>query len=109
MEGNSEVTQEEVEAILRKALDSFIKESQSYVKEKATQSTQTIIDYALKDLVKMKKNYKFTVTCILMQKNGAGLTSAAANYGEQSKDGYISAMSDYGPFQAILTAFFVAI
>jgi dynein light chain Tctex-type 1 len=105
---NQEITQEDISSILKRATENFGKDN-TYKKEKATQYTQTIIDFAIKELVKLKKHYKFTVTCVLMQKNGAGLTTGASLYGENTKDGYVSSFADFGTFQVILTAFHIAI
>jgi len=34
------------------------------------------MDYCLKELVRMGKHFKYIVTCIIMQSNGAGIYTA---------------------------------
>jgi dynein light chain Tctex-type 1 len=108
MDQNQELTKEDIDSVLSKATENFGKDN-TYKKEKATQYTQSIIDFVVKELVKLRKHYKFTVTCVLMQKSGAGLTTAASLYGDNNKDGYVSTFTDFGTFQAILTVFHIAI
>ena len=46
-----------------------------------------MIEEVLKGLVAMDKPFKYVVTCIMMQKNGAGLHTSAACYWDTSRDG----------------------
>mmetsp|Transcript_67793 Transcript_67793/g.187300 ORF Transcript_67793/g.187300 Transcript_67793/m.187300 type:complete len:123 (-) Transcript_67793:766-1134(-) len=43
----------------------------------------------LRDLEKLKRPFKYVVTCIIMQKNGAGMNTAAATFWDASKDGQV--------------------
>ena len=44
----------------------------------------------MKDLAKLGKPFKYAVTAIITQNNGAGLQSAATAYWESKTDGLIS-------------------
>ena len=50
-----------------------------YSKDKVNGWSNTVIDGCIKELVKSRKKFKYAVTCIIMQKNGAGL-QAAGNF-----------------------------
>lgn len=46
-----------------------------YNKEKATAQVNQLIDVAIRGLCKLNKPFKYSVTAVLMQSNGAGINS----------------------------------
>jgi len=46
-----------------------------YNKEKATAQVNQLIDVAIRGLCKLNKPFKYCVTAVMMQNNGAGLNS----------------------------------
>jgi len=67
--------------------------------------TKDIIDTCLKQLGEMKKPFKFVVTCIIMQKVGAGLQSAFCARWDKMKDGVFSAPFDNDYLYCITTVY----
>ncbi len=47
-----------------------------YNRDKVNMWCGQIIDYCIKELAKLNKWVKYVVTCIIMQRNGAGLQTA---------------------------------
>ncbi|KAJ1506087.1 Dynein light chain Tctex-type [Coelomomyces lativittatus] len=58
-----------------------------YHHQKVGQWNTNIVEQCLKKLTSLNKPYKYIVTCIIMQKNGAGLHCANSCYWDQSSDG----------------------
>jgi dynein light chain Tctex-type 1 len=72
--------------IFRLAIDSQLSSFQ-YNANKIDGKSNDVIEEVLKGLVAMDKPFKYVVTCIMMQKNGAGLHTSAACYWDTSRDG----------------------
>lgn len=53
-----------------------------------TDWTNTIVDNCLKELQSLNKPYKYIITSIIMQKNGAGVNTCASMVWDPSKDNY---------------------
>lgn len=51
------------------------------------------------------KNFKYVVTCIIQQNNGAGIQSAATAYWDTKTDGLISVMLNQPTYVCIVTVF----
>ena len=61
-----------------------------YSNEKVNDWCRQIIDSTIKELAKLDKMFKYTVTCIITQNNGCGLHTSATAFWETKKDGLIS-------------------
>ncbi|BHF67153.1 Dynein light chain Tctex-type [Sparganum proliferum] len=61
--------------------------SSTYVHSKVNQWTSTIIEQVLNQLTKLGKPFKYIVTCVIMQKCGAGLHTASSCYWDNTTDG----------------------
>ena len=57
---------------------------------KVNQWTNGVVESCLASLTKLQKPFKYIVTCVIMQKNGAGLHTASSCYWDNSTDGEIS-------------------
>ena len=58
-----------------------------WIQAKASTWTGDVIDGVLKELEKLEKPFKYCVTCMLMQRNGAGAVSSSASYFDAQTDG----------------------
>ena len=47
----------------------------------------SIVESCAASLSKLQKTYKYVVTCIILEKTGAGLTVASSTYWDKSMDG----------------------
>ena len=78
-----------------------------------------IIDHCIKELAKLNKKVKYAVTCIIMQRNGAGLQTAgklfiinsyflnliAGAFWQRDADGLISVQMQTATFDCVVTIF----
>ncbi|KAH1010864.1 hypothetical protein HUJ05_005102 [Dendroctonus ponderosae] len=58
-----------------------------YQQEKVNQWSASVSEQCLSALSKLKKNFKYVVTCSIMQKTGAGLHTASSCYWDSATDG----------------------
>jgi len=63
-------------------------EKKTYTSKEVQNWVNAISDNIIKALTEMNKNFKFMVTCIIMQKNDAGLNVASTCYWNSQVDGY---------------------
>mmetsp|Transcript_6335 Transcript_6335/g.11006 ORF Transcript_6335/g.11006 Transcript_6335/m.11006 type:complete len:114 (-) Transcript_6335:813-1154(-) len=87
-EVDEELILEDVREILRQSIGNVFGQSDSmpYIPDKVNSWCQQVIDFTVRELVKMTKPFKYVVTCVIMQSNGAGLQSAAAAYWDNTTD-----------------------
>jgi dynein light chain Tctex-type 1 len=64
-----------------------------------------VVEGALKKLQGSNKPFKYVVTCIIMQKNGAGLHTASTCYWDTLTDGSCSVRWENATMHAIVTVF----
>eukprot|EP00026_Physarum_polycephalum_P023108 Phypoly_transcript_27847.p1 GENE.Phypoly_transcript_27847~~Phypoly_transcript_27847.p1 ORF type:complete len:110 (+),score=0.27 Phypoly_transcript_27847:125-454(+) len=62
----------------------------TYQHNKVSQWTSNTVEQCLKRLTAQNKPFKYIVTCIIMQKNGAGLHTASSCYWDNASDGSCS-------------------
>ncbi|XP_016124902.1 dynein light chain Tctex-type 1-like isoform X2 [Sinocyclocheilus grahami] len=58
------------------------------------QRMSSIVESSLRQLTKLGKPFKYMVTCIILQKNGAGLQTASSCFWDNSTDG--KTLEDWG-------------
>eukprot|EP00158_Paraphelidium_tribonemae_P000578 Partr_v1_DN22876_c0_g1_i1_m77415 putative Dynein light chain len=102
------ISKEEIEEIIKETTESNLS-NQAYHHNKVGQWNSNIVEQALKKLTLLNKPYKFIVTCVIMQKNGAGLHSASSCYWDHSTDENISYKFDSKTMYAIVNVFSLAI
>ena len=56
-----------------------------YAQKKVNDQINTIVDSCLKELQSLNRPFKYIVTCVIMQKNGAGMSTAASMFWDSSK------------------------
>ena len=104
-----EFNSEEVQKIAKNAVEMVVnQENIAYQKDKVNQWCSQIIEACIKDLVKLGKQFKYVVTCIIMQNNGCGLQSATTAYWETKNDGLIAVQMGGDTFTTIVTIFAIA-
>mmetsp|Transcript_65721 Transcript_65721/g.148302 ORF Transcript_65721/g.148302 Transcript_65721/m.148302 type:complete len:120 (+) Transcript_65721:68-427(+) len=95
---------EDVDTIVKNAIANTLTDMM-YNQEKVNQWMNTIVDLCLKELQSLNRPFKYIVTCIIMQKNGAGLNTAAAAYWDTSKDGKATVNWSNKTMHAIVTVY----
>ena len=66
-----------------------------------------IIEIGLKSLSEMKKPFKFVITCIIMQKNGAGLSTGFIGLWDNTRDGMVICPFENETIHCIATVYFL--
>ena len=84
---------DKITEILEEAMKQTL-HGQQWQAKKVEGWTSNIIEHCLKRLSEMKKPFKYIVTCVIMQKTGAGLHSSFSAYWDNSADGMSIAKSD---------------
>ena len=107
----NEFVSQKVEKIALNAITAVVgeKEQVVYTKEKVNDWCRQIIDGAIKELVKLEKKFKYVVTCIITQKNGWGLQTAATAFWKGDKDGLIGVQVEAPTFYWIVSIFAISI
>ncbi|XP_023584490.1 dynein light chain Tctex-type 1 isoform X3 [Trichechus manatus latirostris] len=80
---------DEVSNIVKEAIESAIG-GNAYQHSKVNQWTTNVVEQTLSQLTKLGKPFKYIVTCVIMQKNGAGLHTASSCFWDSSTDGKTS-------------------
>ena len=83
----AEFSVEDVEQIVRQAIHHSLNEF-SYNAKKVNEWTNNIVTNCLKNLQELSRPFKYIITCVIMQKTGAGLNTTASMHWDTSKDGY---------------------
>ncbi|XP_007892979.1 dynein light chain Tctex-type 1 isoform X1 [Callorhinchus milii] len=77
---------DDISTIIKEAVESTIG-GNAYQHNKVNQWTSTVVEQCLNQLTKLAKPFKYIVTCVIMQKNGAGLHTASSCFWDNSVDG----------------------
>merc|ERR1712117_30529 len=102
--------------IVRKGLASP-KPHTAKMADETTEETQFVVDEVsniikescLASLTKLQKPFKYIVTCVIMQKNGAGLHTASSCYWDNSTDGSCTVRWENKTMYCIVSVFGLAI
>ena len=78
--------QDVAQGIIKDVVDSTLG-SAAYQHNKVSQWTSDVIEGCLTRLKKMEKPFKYIVTSVIMQKNGAGLHVATSCFWDNNTDG----------------------
>ena len=89
MDDEPEFVSEEVIQVIKSCIESTLSNT-VYNKEKLNGWCNRVVEGCIKGVLKMDKPFKYIVTCIIMQKNGAGLTTTATCFWDQMSDGACS-------------------
>eukprot|EP00753_Platysulcus_tardus_P016700 PLAT5982.2.p1 GENE.PLAT5982.2~~PLAT5982.2.p1 ORF type:complete len:120 (+),score=45.25 PLAT5982.2:50-409(+) len=99
---------EDVEVIVKDAIETTLK-SNMYTPKKVNDWANTVVDICLKGLRNLDKRFKYVVTCIIMQKSGAGLHTSATCYWDVRRDGHCRLAWENDTMHCIVTVFGMSI
>lgn len=110
MQGSEETTFviDEVKQIIQESVENVLGAS-SYQNNKVNQWTSSIVEQCLNQLTKLGKPFKYIVTSVIMQKNGAGLHTASSCYWDNTTDGSCTIRWENKSMYCIVTVFGLAI
>ncbi|KAL6459519.1 hypothetical protein SRHO_G00000140 [Serrasalmus rhombeus] len=99
---------EEVSAIVKEAVEGAIG-GNAYQHSRVNQWTNNVVEQCLSQLSKLGKPFKYIVTCIIMQKNGAGLQTACSCFWDNTTDGSCTVRWENKSMYCIVSVFGLAI
>eukprot|EP01116_Phalansterium_solitarium_P000725 TRINITY_DN10579_c0_g1_i1.p3 TRINITY_DN10579_c0_g1~~TRINITY_DN10579_c0_g1_i1.p3 ORF type:complete len:114 (-),score=38.68 TRINITY_DN10579_c0_g1_i1:355-696(-) len=99
---------EDVQNIIKESVESTLQNT-VYNHSKVPQWTSNVVEQCLKRLSALNKPFKYVVTCIIMQKNGAGLHTASSCFWDNTSDGSCSHRWENKNMYAITSVFGLAI
>ncbi|WIA15550.1 hypothetical protein OEZ86_004153 [Tetradesmus obliquus] len=99
---------DDVSNIIKESIDSVL-QNQQYSEQKVSQWTSACLEGCMKRLTSLNKPYKYVVTCIIMQKTGAGLHTAASCYWDNTTDGSRTVRWENKTMYCITTVFGLAL
>ena len=100
--------QEDIENLVKNSISSCLSEW-SYQPKLVDNKTHLIVDACLKELQTLNRPFKYIVTCIIMQKNGAGLDTGAALFWDNAKDGLVCIPWENSQMSVVVTVFGTAL
>eukprot|EP00243_Klebsormidium_subtile_P005205 TRINITY_DN2049_c0_g9_i1.p1 TRINITY_DN2049_c0_g9~~TRINITY_DN2049_c0_g9_i1.p1 ORF type:complete len:114 (-),score=35.93 TRINITY_DN2049_c0_g9_i1:305-646(-) len=99
---------DDVNNIIKEAVDGALLNA-AYSHTKIGQWTNNVVESCLKRLTALNKPFKYIVTCIIMQKNGAGLHTASSCFWDNSTDGSRTVKWENKSMYCITTVYGLAI
>jgi len=100
----SAFVQEDVIAVIKESVDGVLSNA-TYSHTKVKQLTSMCIESCLKKLKDLNKPFKYIVTAVLMQKNGAGLHTATSCFWDNTTDGSATLRWENKSMYCIVTVF----
>ena len=95
---------DDIETVIKSSIGSVLTDTQ-YDHTKVNDQINSIISACLKGLQSLNRPYKYVTTAILMQKNGAGLVSAASTYWDADRDGLCKVLWENQTTHCVVTVF----
>ncbi|NP_001134975.1 Dynein light chain Tctex-type 1 [Salmo salar] len=76
---------DDITTIIKDTVETTIGSS-AYQQNRINQWTSSVVETSLNQLSKLGKPFKYIVTCIILQKNGAGLHTASSCFWDNTMD-----------------------
>jgi len=105
---DEEFAVEDVETVIKSSIGSVLNDTM-YNPKKVNDWSNNIIAGALKGLQSLNRPYKYILTVIMMQKNGAGLVSSVSTFWDLNKDGLCKVTWENNTMHCIVTVFGMSI
>uniref|UniRef100_A0A8C6R8A9 Dynein light chain Tctex-type 1 n=1 Tax=Nannospalax galili TaxID=1026970 RepID=A0A8C6R8A9_NANGA len=102
------VVDDEVSNIVKEAIEGAIS-GNAYQHSKVNQWTTNVVEQTLSELTKLGKPFKYIMTCVIMQKNGAGLHTASSCFWDSSTGGGCTMRWENKTMYCIASAFGLSI
>lgn len=99
---------DEVEAIIKESIDAVL-ENAPYKHAFVGQWTNDVVELCVKRLAGLNKPFKYVVTCVIMQRNGAGLHTAASCFWDNDVDGSRTVRWENQQMYCVVTGFGLAL
>jgi len=97
-----------VETLIKKTVSTEL-EGKHYSSEKVTDWTQQILEKVVKGLKDLDARFKYLVTGIIMQKNGAGVCTSFSSYWHAERDGFCKVAWETEFLHCVVTCYGLAL
>ncbi|KAJ1483275.1 dynein light chain Tctex-type 1-like protein [Baffinella frigidus] len=97
-----------VQELVKEVVDEIVGTT-PYNQKKVGQWISNICEQTTKKLVGLGKPFKFVVTCVIMQRNGAGLHTTSSCFWDNANDGSASYRFEEKTLYCVTTVFALAI
>ncbi|KAG0582289.1 hypothetical protein M758_3G048600 [Ceratodon purpureus] len=99
---------DEIKTVIKDSIDEAIG-SQQFNHDKVTHWTNGVSESCIKRLAVLNKPFKYVVTTVIMQKNGAGMIMATSCFWDKAADGSNTIRWENKTMYVIVTVFGAAI
>ena len=103
-EVDDEFISQDIETVIKNAIGSVLSDA-TYTPPRVNDWSNNILASALKGLQSLKRPFKYVLSVIIMQKNGAGLVSAVSTFWDLAKDGLTKITWENNTMHCIVTVF----
>jgi len=93
-----------IKGCIERSIDPVLR-AETYDAKKVQGWSADLVEHVLKFLQDLNKPFKYVVTCLIMEKNGAGLHTASTCYWDKETDGSVTVQWDNLTMTAIVTVF----
>lgn len=109
-QGSEETTfvVDDVSNIIKESIENTIG-GNAYQHNKVSQWTSNVVEMCLNQLTKLNRPFKYIVTAVIMQKNGAGLHTASSCFWDNGTDGSCTLRWENKTMYCIVSVFGLAI
>ncbi|CAL8102727.1 unnamed protein product [Calicophoron daubneyi] len=90
---------------LIKEIISTVVGNEEFATSEVQKWTSQIIEQSIVQLAKLNRPFKYLVSCVIMQKNGAGLQTASACYWDATTDGCYTLKWENNTMYCFVTVF----
>jgi dynein light chain Tctex-type 1 len=104
IESTDEFNVEDVETTIKSAIGMVLSDTM-YTSNKVSEWSNSILSNTLKGLQSLNQQFKFAISVIIMQKNGAGLVTTASTFWDVDKDGLCKVVWENTTTIAIVTCY----
>jgi len=81
----------------------------AYAHSKVNAWSNSVVEQVLANLMKINRPFKYVVSCVIVQKNGAGLHTATSCYWDNTTDGHTTVRWENKSIHCIVQVFGIAI
>ena len=99
---------DEIHTIIEESIEANIG-GKEFSSQSLNKWMNSIVGLCLSNLTKLQKSFKYIVSCVIMQKTGAGVVLATSCYWDKSMDGSCTVRWENKTIYCILTVFGIAI
>ncbi|KAI9311888.1 dynein light chain Tctex-type 1 [Dichotomocladium elegans] len=104
----SKITKDDMLSVVKESVETVLKDV-DYVHSKVAGWNSDVIEACLSKLKTLNKNYKYVVTSVILQKNGAGFYAGSSVYWDSTRDDNVSYRHETKSYYALINVFALSI